>query len=198
MFVSEICSWQLDTAEATEGIVVAARRMNDRNVGALVVVAENGKPVGMITDRDITIRVTALGRDATRMNVGDVMSTDVVTVDEASSIGQGLQLMRAGGFRRLLVVNRGGQAIGIVTLDDIFAMFSAAGEIATAIVRRNLPRHWAKDVDVGSKPRQLKRWADGGTVETETVDKKGHLEIPTAACTAPPFVCRVHQIPKDG
>jgi CBS domain-containing protein len=125
MHVNEICTWQVDKASADETVLDVARRMNDRNVGALVIVDEDDRAVGIVTDRDITTRVTAQGRDAISLAVSKVMTPKPVTVSEVTTAREALHAMRAGGFRRLPVVNREKEVVGIVTLDDLLELFAS-------------------------------------------------------------------------
>jgi signal-transduction protein with cAMP-binding, CBS, and nucleotidyltransferase domain len=125
MHVNEICTWQLDKAAPQETVLDVARRMNDRNVGAIVVVDDDNRAVGIVTDRDITIRVTAQGRDPISIPVSKVMTSEPVTVSEMTTAREALYAMRAGCFRRLPVVNNQHQVVGIVTLDDLLQLFAS-------------------------------------------------------------------------
>ncbi len=125
MHVSEICTRQLDTASPLETVLDVARRMNDRNVGALVIVDAERKAVGIVTDRDITVRVTAQGRDAISTPISKVMTANPNTVSEVATTQEALYAMRAGGFRRLPVVNNKHEVVGIVTLDDLLQLLAS-------------------------------------------------------------------------
>ena len=125
MHVNEICTWQVDKASPEEKVLDVARRMNDRNVGALVIVDDDDRAVGILTDRDITIRVTAQGLDGISLPISEVMTPQPVTVSEITTAREALYAMRAGGFRRLPVVNRQREVVGIVTLDDLLELFAS-------------------------------------------------------------------------
>ncbi len=73
-----------------------ARLMTARGVGSVVVV-DGLKPIGILTDRDVVVRVTAPGLDAMRIRVGTVMSSPVVTVSERESVDAAIQLMKQHG-----------------------------------------------------------------------------------------------------
>jgi CBS domain-containing protein len=106
----------------------AARLMRDHHVGSLVVIEEreSGKmPIGMLTDRDITVSVVARDLDARILTVGEVMTPDVVAVRDDDSIVDALALMRRRGIRRAPVVTRAGVLAGIVTLDDLLRIVVA-------------------------------------------------------------------------
>lgn len=118
MSVGRICVRQVDIAKPHETAQDAAKRMLDRKVGTLVVVNEEREPVGILTDRDLSNRVIAEGRDAADTHVDEVMTPGPRCVVGETSIEEALRIMRSGEYRRLPVVS-GRKLIGIVSLDDI-------------------------------------------------------------------------------
>lgn len=134
MSVSDICIRQVDTAEPDEPIQVAAARLRDRCVGMLVVCDANRHPIGVLTDRDIAVRVVADSLDSTETLVSDVMSVAPTCVDEATSLEVALRRMREGPCRRLAVVNARHELVGLVSLDDILTLLAEEfGEIGGLI-----------------------------------------------------------------
>jgi CBS domain-containing protein len=99
-------------------LMEAARTMKDLDIGPLPV-CEGDRLLGMVTDRDITVRATAEGRDPRETPVSDVMTMDVVCCHEADDIRSAAKLMQDAQLRRLLVVNDAGKLVGIVSLGDI-------------------------------------------------------------------------------
>lgn len=99
----------------------AAKMMVDNDCGCIPVVEDNKnqKPVGMITDRDITIRTVADGKNPLEMTVGDVMSKNVITVTGDSSVEDCCNLMEKNQVRRVAVVDENGGCCGIVAQADI-------------------------------------------------------------------------------
>ena len=95
----------------------AAQLMNQEDVGSLPVV-ENGRLVGMLTDRDIVTRVVAEGRDPQSVSVREVAS-DLVTIDPQHDLGDALKLMARNQVRRLPVVEEGGRLVGVVAQADV-------------------------------------------------------------------------------
>jgi CBS domain-containing protein len=81
-------------------------------------------PVGMITDRDIVIKVLGNGVDARTVTVGDVMSTPIVIGRESEDQWEAMARMRAHGVRRLPVTSADGRLMGIVALDDLLRLLS--------------------------------------------------------------------------
>jgi CBS domain-containing protein/ferritin-like metal-binding protein YciE len=96
----------------------AARKMKAMDVGPLPV-AEDGRLVGILTDRDITIRATADGLDPTATLVREIMTPDVIYCFEDGGIYEAARLMEQYQVRRLPVVNQERQLLGIVSLGDI-------------------------------------------------------------------------------
>ena len=122
MNVGEICNREVVVAYRNMSLTDAAKLMREHHVGSLVVVVDRLServPVGMLTDRDLTVAVVAKGLDPRTLNVGEVTSGDLVTVREADSVGDALRLMRERGVRRVPVVTRSGALAGLVAVDDI-------------------------------------------------------------------------------
>ena len=119
MSVGRICVREVDLTDSGEPVQVAARRMHDRNVGTLVVCDRSKRPVGMLTDRDLALRVVAESRDPGRTTVADVMTQNPQCVQEDTPIETALRLMRAMPCRRLPVVDDKGHLVGIFSLDDM-------------------------------------------------------------------------------
>ncbi|UCH49492.1 MAG: CBS domain-containing protein [Betaproteobacteria bacterium] len=131
MAIGEICSREVVFAGRNESVAAAARLMRENHVGCLVVAEEQeGKrvPVGMLTDRDITVAVVAPGLDAEAILVGDVMSAELLSIQEDAGIAETVELMRVRGIRRLPVTDAAGTLVGLVAADDVLALL--AEEIA--------------------------------------------------------------------
>lgn len=124
MSIGKICVREVDLADRTESVQVAAERMNERNVGTLLVQDESLRPIGILTDRDLAVRVVAHGRDAYQTAVEEVMTECLTTVGEETSIEETLAKMRGGPYRRLPVVDGAGRLVGLVSLDDILELLS--------------------------------------------------------------------------
>jgi CBS domain-containing protein len=98
-------------------VVDAARRMRDSHIGA-VVLEDDGKLVGLVTDRDVAIRSVAEGRNPRGVPLSDIASGDLVTVSPDDEIDRAVEIMRQHCVRRLPVVERD-QVIGILSLGDL-------------------------------------------------------------------------------
>src|SRR5690606_36883834 len=94
----------------------AARAIENNNIGA-VVVQDKGSVVGIVTDRDLTVRVVGQGRDPKTTLLSEVMTTPVVTLSPSDSQSDAIRLMQERNVRRIPLVE-GERLVGIVTLDD--------------------------------------------------------------------------------
>lgn len=119
------CKYQeaVDVIGPRQSAFEAAERMHQRSVGALVVVDNTNAPVGILTDRDLTVRVMAAGLDPHVTAIREVMTASPTMAQPAITVEKALATMQAGGFRRLPLVNPLGHLVGIITLDDILMSF---------------------------------------------------------------------------
>ena len=135
MSVGRICVREVDLAEPGEPARAAAHRMLQRKVGTLVVVNESREPIGILTDRDLVLRVLAAGKDPLETTVAEAMTDRVDSVEEDTPIERAVAVMRNGGYRRLPVVDGGGRLVGLVSLDDVLALLAeelaGIGELLT-------------------------------------------------------------------
>jgi CBS domain-containing protein len=105
------------TVEAGTSAQDAARTMKSEDVGSLPIV-EGDRLVGVVTDRDIAIRIVAEGKSADT-TVGDIASKDVVTVDPQQSLEEAGRLMAEHQVRRLPVTEEDGKLVGVLAQADI-------------------------------------------------------------------------------
>ncbi|MEE2039240.1 CBS domain-containing protein [Nocardiopsis sp. CT-R113] len=115
--VAEVMSPGVSTVTAETSLREAAEVMRDADVGD-VVVTDRGHLRGILTDRDIVVRCLADGGDPDVVRVGDVCSTEMVTVPRQSSVKDAVHAMRTATVRRLPVVE-GDEVVGVVTMGDL-------------------------------------------------------------------------------
>ena len=96
-----------------------AMMMSDNDCGMIPVVDEQGKPLGVLTDRDIAIRAVAGGKDTTRATAGDYMTSPVRSIPVDTSLADCCAAMEAGQVRRMPVVDMDGRLCGVVAQADI-------------------------------------------------------------------------------
>jgi len=143
MSVGRICVRTVDIAKMNESVSIAARRMHPRNVGTLIVVDDDQHPLGVVTDRDLVVRVLAEARDSSETTIGEVMSRFPHAVAEETPIEEALGIMRDGPYRRVPVVGRDGRLVGILSLDDILDLLAEEfGEIGR-LLRKESPQSLA-------------------------------------------------------
>ncbi|HYD63271.1 MAG TPA: CBS domain-containing protein [Noviherbaspirillum sp.] len=116
--ISEVMTPDVSVVSPQDSIQQAAQIMRDRNVGALPV-CDGQKLIGMITDRDITIRATAGGQPPDQVRVDEVMTDDIYWCYEDQLVGEVLQQMGDSQIRRIPVVNRQKELVGMVSLGDL-------------------------------------------------------------------------------
>jgi CBS domain-containing protein len=111
----------------------AAQLMRDEGVGC-VVVAERGRPLGIVTDRDLAVRVIAAGRAPEKTLLRDVMSGEPVFLASERGLDQVLATMRQQHVRRIPVVDAEGRLEGVLALDDLLPLLAdQLGDLAEAI-----------------------------------------------------------------
>ncbi len=122
--IGRICTRSVHIATPGESIFEAARRMREADVGTLVVVNDDGAPVGMLSDRDIALRCVAEGLDPERTPIEAVMTAPVRTTRETTPIEDALQLMAGASLRRLVVIDAQGSLVGLLALDDVLELLA--------------------------------------------------------------------------
>ena len=115
----------------------AAQLMRAHHVGSLVVldgVSDSGKPVGIVTDRDLVLGVMAEGLDPSLFTVGDVMSVELVTAPAGANLMDATHELRRHRVRRLIVLDDAGRVVGLAALEDLLeALSRELGELVMAL-----------------------------------------------------------------
>jgi CBS domain-containing protein len=118
MKTQEIMTRKVQLAEPTMPIAKAAQKMRELNIGFLPI-CENDKLIGTVTDRDITIRSVAQGRDPRLAPVREIMSQQIFYCYEDDDIEHVAAHMKEREVRRLVILNREKRLVGVVSLGDI-------------------------------------------------------------------------------
>jgi CBS domain-containing protein len=118
MKVSEIMSGNVECIEPGTSIKDVAKKMRALDVGFLPV-CEGDKPVGTLTDRDITIRHVADGQNPYRVKARDIMTPNVIFCYQDQDVEEVAKFMQEHEVRRILIYNRRGQLAGVVSLGDL-------------------------------------------------------------------------------
>ena len=123
----EFCNREVVVAEKDAAIVDLARLMRQYHTGDIIVVDNTGGktiPIGIITDRDIILKIVAEGIPVNSVTAGDIMSPVLHTVNENSSIWSTFEMMQAKGIRRIPVINDQHELQGILTADDVLEIIA--------------------------------------------------------------------------
>jgi signal-transduction protein with cAMP-binding, CBS, and nucleotidyltransferase domain len=119
--LNEVINRNVVTISPTAALSEASYMMMNEDVGALVVVDTDMSPVGMITDRDLVVSAMAEGVNPDEVTVEEIMTKDVITVDEDTDIFEMLSILSENSIRRL-PVTRGRKLKGIVSVDDLIVV----------------------------------------------------------------------------
>lgn len=137
MQIGEICNRDVVTADPEATAADLAKIMLGRHVGSVIIVekADAGlRPVGIVTDRDLVLQVTARGLDPGATTAGDIMNGEPVVTQHSAGILDTMRRMRSHGIRRLPIVDHNQMLIGIVTLDDLIdVIVGELGELSSTI-----------------------------------------------------------------
>jgi len=116
----DIMRKQLESIEGMSSVQEAAKKMKDRNVSSLVVIDVNGKPQGLVTERDLVRKVCINDLSTTMVKNKEIMSSPLITIDSSSSPSMAADMMLQNNVRHLLVVDNNDRSslnkpIGIIT-----------------------------------------------------------------------------------
>lgn len=133
MPIEDLARSDVITAPSETSVTELATTMADQNVGSIVITEEE-TPVGIVTDRDLTVRVLAdgMGTDAIAESV---MSEDLCTIDSENGFYEAAQLMAEHGIRRLPVCNAHDELAGIITADDLAELLSDEHQHLAEVIR---------------------------------------------------------------
>ena len=120
------------TVSQGDEIREVAKIMAREDTGVVPVV-DGKKVIGLITDRDIVVRLVAEGRDPAKAHVGDAMTKQVRSVKEDTSVGEVLDLMSSAQVRRIPVVNTSDELVGIVSIGDLATDTNQTGRVGKAV-----------------------------------------------------------------
>ncbi len=148
MTAGKICVRTVHVASRAESAREAALRMREADVGTLVVVDDERRPIGVVTDRDVALRCVAEGGNPDSTPIGAIMTAPVVCVSEQTPIEDALRRMAGVAARRLAVTDDEGRLAGILALDDVVELLVEEAETIGRLLQR---RH--RDTPRGSTPQ---------------------------------------------
>lgn len=103
---------------ASAPVTEAAQAMRDSAIGDVIVLDDGNQICGIVTDRDIAVKVVADSKDASSTQLGEICTRDVTTLTPESSVGEAVKIMSERAIRRIPIVD-GGRPVGIVSLGDL-------------------------------------------------------------------------------
>lgn len=137
MNISQVMTRDVQVGSPDDTLQKAAQMMEDCDFGVLPI-EENNQLVGMLSDRDITIRAVAKGFDPEKHEVREIMTRDVKYISEDESVEDAAQMMSALKVRRLPVVDSREHLVGIISLGDLaISDDDVAGEALESISKPN-------------------------------------------------------------
>ena len=139
MLIREVMTETVVTAPPERTVREIAEMMRERNVGSVVLIDDH-RPVGFLTDRDLTVSVLADGRDVGD-HAADHASSPVITASAGMEVEEAAELMVRHAVRRLVIVD-GDRLTGILTLDDIASRTGdaeLAAQLSTRVTRAVMP-----------------------------------------------------------
>ena len=123
MLAKNVMKTEVVTVSPSAPITEAALSMKEEDIGALVVVDDEVRPVGIITDRDIVVSVVANSKNPLEILVEEVMTKKLIVVQEDASIFEILKILAKNNIRRVPVMRRG-KLVGIVSVDDLIVIIT--------------------------------------------------------------------------
>jgi CBS domain-containing protein len=123
MLVDAIMNTEVVTVTRDHTVLRAARLMSEQNVGSVIVVDDHNRPIGLLTDRDITIKLVAEG-GSPETPLDEIMSTPVYAVPESTLIFDLLREMSRRKVHRVPVIDEHKRLIGIVSVDDALLLLT--------------------------------------------------------------------------
>jgi CBS domain-containing protein len=117
--VREVMTSHVVTLPRETTLAEAARTMREQDIGDIVVVSDGSEPAGLVTDRDIVVRAVAESRDPSSTTIGEILTSDLVTVRPDDTVQSAALLMRDHAVRRVLVCEDDQRLVGIVSIGDL-------------------------------------------------------------------------------
>jgi len=121
MLVKDVMSSPVITVHENEPVDKVAQLMDKYKLGCIIVTSKDGKPLGIITERDLVVRVLAKNLLPSKLKAKDVMSSPLITIRPDAKINEAARMMSRLNIRRLGVIYRG-ELVGIVSSKDILAV----------------------------------------------------------------------------
>ena len=184
MKLREFINVRVETVDPGDTLQCAAEKMRELDIGSLPV-CDNGQLVGIITDRDITIRAVAKG-DPAMMTVGDIMTPEVLSCFEDDEVEEAARIMQENQVRRIMVLNEANELVGITSLGELATVTGnslLAGETLESVSEESPSRQedsGDSDLDVESDGEIPHETGVTGILHDREAAKKAIAELKAA------------------
>jgi CBS domain-containing protein len=137
MSLESLCRREIICVRTSDKVIDATRLMEEKNV----VVSED-KPVGIMTDRDVMIRLVNKGLDPEKTSVSDIMSVEIITLNQNTGLYDALEQIKESksSVRRFPIVDENGSIKGIITLDDVVYLLGKEMSDVSSIIETERPK----------------------------------------------------------
>jgi len=139
MPIEDLARSEAVTADPETSVTDLAATMHEENVGSIVI-TDDQTPIGIVTDRDLTVRVLGNAVDPTEQTAEDVMTTDLCTAEPGAGFYEAANLMAEHGIRRLPLCE-GDTLVGIITADDVTELLADEQQHLGEIIRAQRPEY---------------------------------------------------------
>ena len=141
MSIKHICERDVVTTTKNASIYEVAKLMKKHNVGNVVVIDNQvitNKPIGILTDRDIAMKIVAEDVDARQISAGDIMADNLLLLHANQSINEAIDMMCAKGVRRAPISDDTHKVIGIASIDDLFILLAEEMGSLSKLIRKQV------------------------------------------------------------
>ena len=155
MNVGEICCQKVVITGKQDSIYSVARLMQEHRVSHVIVVeSRNGinVPLGLVSERDIVVKIIAAGLDLASVSVGDIMREQLLTANEGDTVMATLKRMRHGGIRRIVVLDRNNGLLGLLSINDILDSLTEQLNDIVQIIIQEHQRGLAEQAGIYQRP----------------------------------------------
>ncbi len=131
MSIRQLANNTLETINISDSAQKASKKMRDKNISSLVVIDDNNKAVGIVTERDLVRKVCVNDASSSNIQIKDIMSFPLLTIDADASVEQAVDIMNQNGVRHILVIENSDvhKPLDIVTPSDFTKYLKASLDI---------------------------------------------------------------------
>jgi CBS domain-containing protein len=138
MTVYACCQTNVVSVKPDATVQFVAGLMKEKNIGC-VVVTDNHRPVGIVTDRDIALRSATLSDEPETALIESIMTRDPMIIRKDTGIFDAIQEMKTKGVRRMPIVDSGGRLVGLLTVDDLIRLLAREMADIARIIGKESP-----------------------------------------------------------